>query len=103
MLIWPYGFVAVITPVLLMIFGQRSGVRFPQRSPRSAPVITPPVSHQSKVAQIGFGMPANSSRRLDEAMSSEVESLRYHLKFDNLLLFSVYPWTTKVCKVVHLP
>ncbi|CAO2839222.1 unnamed protein product [Amaranthus hypochondriacus] len=54
---------------------RRSGVRFPQRSPRSAPVITPPVSHQSKVAQIGFGMPANSSRRLDEAMSSEVESL----------------------------
>ncbi|XP_057536221.1 TOM1-like protein 6 [Amaranthus tricolor] len=54
---------------------RRSGVHFPQRSPRSAPVITPPVSHQSRVTQIGFGMPANSSRRLDEAMSSEVESL----------------------------
>uniref|UniRef100_A0A803L389 VHS domain-containing protein n=1 Tax=Chenopodium quinoa TaxID=63459 RepID=A0A803L389_CHEQI len=54
---------------------RRSGIHFPQRSPRSAPVITPPVTHPSRVTQVGFGMPANSSRRLDEAMSSEVESL----------------------------
>lgn len=54
---------------------RRSGVHFPQRSPRSAPVITPPVTRPSRVGQVGFGMPANSSRRLDEAMSSEVESL----------------------------
>ncbi|KMT06604.1 hypothetical protein BVRB_7g157720 [Beta vulgaris subsp. vulgaris] len=54
---------------------RRSGVNFPQRSPRSAPVITPPVSRPSRAPQVGFGMPANSSRRLDEAMSSEIEGL----------------------------
>ncbi|KAL2899984.1 TOM1-like protein 6 [Bienertia sinuspersici] len=54
---------------------RRSGVNFPQRSPRSAPVITPPATRSPRVAQVGYGMPANSSRRLDEAMSSEVESL----------------------------
>ncbi|CAO2823967.1 unnamed protein product [Amaranthus hypochondriacus] len=54
---------------------RRYGVHFPQRSTLSAPVITPPVSHPSRVSQIDFGMPANSSQRLDEAMSSEVESL----------------------------
>ncbi|CAD5320744.1 unnamed protein product [Arabidopsis thaliana] len=43
---------------------QRSGVEFPRRSPDASPIITPPVSH-----------PPGSSRRLDEAMATEVEGL----------------------------
>ncbi|KAJ8431544.1 hypothetical protein Cgig2_009622 [Carnegiea gigantea] len=54
---------------------RRYGIQFPQRSRHSAPVITPPVTHPPAVTHVGFGMPPNSSRRLDEAMTSEVESL----------------------------
>lgn len=54
---------------------RRFGIQFPQRSQHSAPVITPPVTHPPAVTQVGFGMPPNSSRRLDEAMTSEVEGL----------------------------
>lgn len=56
---------------------QRSGVQFPQRSSDAAPIFTPPVSHQIVGhPQAGYGMPSNSSRRLDEAMASEIETLR---------------------------
>lgn len=54
---------------------RRYGIQFPQRSQHSAPVITPPVTHPPAVTHVGFGMPPNSSRRLDEAMTSEVEGL----------------------------
>lgn len=54
---------------------RRFGIQFPQRSQHSAPVITPPVTHPPAVTHVGFGMPPNSSRRLDEAMTSEVEGL----------------------------
>ncbi|XP_050205723.1 TOM1-like protein 6 isoform X2 [Mercurialis annua] len=55
---------------------RRSGVQFPQRSSDSAPIFTPPVAHSPmRHAQAGFGMPSNSSRRLDETMATEVEGL----------------------------
>lgn len=54
---------------------RRYGIQFPQRSQHSAPVITPPVTYPPAVTHVGFGMPPNSSRRLDEAMTSEVEGL----------------------------
>ncbi|KAK9755453.1 hypothetical protein RND81_01G026400 [Saponaria officinalis] len=51
---------------------RRCGAKFPQRSPRSAPVITPPVT---KVPQIGYGVTSDSSRRLNEALTTDVEGL----------------------------
>lgn len=55
---------------------RRSGVEFPQRSSSAAPIFTPPVTHATLgYPQPGYGMPNNSSRRLDEAMASEVDSL----------------------------
>ncbi|KAK9289743.1 hypothetical protein L1049_007902 [Liquidambar formosana] len=55
---------------------RRSGVEFPKRSSDVAPIFTPPVTHPTlRHAQAGYGMPSNSSKRLDEAMASEVESL----------------------------
>lgn len=54
---------------------RRSGIEFPQRSSDAAPIFTPPVSHPTLGPQAGYGMPSNSSRRLDEAMASEIESL----------------------------
>lgn len=58
---------------------RRYGIQFPQRSQHSAPVITPPVTHHTGAAQVGFGMPTNSSTRLDEAMNSEVEGLSFSI------------------------
>ncbi|CAH9069293.1 unnamed protein product [Cuscuta epithymum] len=49
---------------------RRSGVQFPQRTYDAAPILTPPRQHQP-----GYGMPSNSSTRLDEAMAAEMESL----------------------------
>ncbi|ONK62647.1 uncharacterized protein A4U43_C07F6380 [Asparagus officinalis] len=57
---------------------KRSGVEFPQRSPDSALIFTTPVTHPaapSRYPQIGYGMPSNSSVRLDEAMASEMANL----------------------------
>ncbi|XP_010264485.1 PREDICTED: TOM1-like protein 2 isoform X2 [Nelumbo nucifera] len=55
---------------------RRSGVEFPQRSSDAAPIFTPPVTHpMPRHIQAGYGMPSNTTRRLDEAMASEVESL----------------------------
>ncbi|GMH09999.1 hypothetical protein Nepgr_011840 [Nepenthes gracilis] len=55
---------------------RRSGVQFPLRSLDSAPIFTPPVTQPlNRHAQASVGMPINASRRLDEAMASEVESL----------------------------
>ncbi|KAI3811025.1 hypothetical protein L1987_20740 [Smallanthus sonchifolius] len=55
---------------------RQSGVQFPQRSPDAAPIFTPPVTHPSlRSPQANYGMPSNSSTRLDEAMASEIESL----------------------------
>ncbi|KAK4752884.1 hypothetical protein SAY87_021682 [Trapa incisa] len=52
---------------------KRLGIQFPRRSPDSAPIFTPPVTHPHM--QAGYGMPSNSSRRLDEAMATEIEGL----------------------------
>ncbi|XP_043724566.1 TOM1-like protein 6 [Telopea speciosissima] len=55
---------------------RRYGVQFPQRSSNAAPIFTPPVTYPSLGhAQAGYGMPSNTSRRLDEAMASETETL----------------------------
>ncbi|KAL8206037.1 hypothetical protein R6Q57_009588 [Mikania cordata] len=55
---------------------RQSGVQFPQRSPDAAPIFTPPVTHPSvRSPQASYGMPSNSSTRLDEAMASEIENL----------------------------
>ncbi|XP_059462571.1 TOM1-like protein 6 [Corylus avellana] len=55
---------------------RRSGVEFPKRSVDASPIFTPPVTHPTlNLAQPGYGMPSNSSRRLDETMATEIESL----------------------------
>lgn len=55
---------------------RHSGVEFPRRTPEAAPIFTPPVTHPTvRQAQAGYGMPSNSSTRLDEAMASEIENL----------------------------
>ncbi|CAN6337986.1 unnamed protein product [Urochloa humidicola] len=57
---------------------KRSGVEFPKRSPDAAPIFTPPVTRPASLPsylQAGYGMPVNSSSRLDEAMSSNGASL----------------------------
>ncbi|XP_077239393.1 TOM1-like protein 6 [Tasmannia lanceolata] len=55
---------------------RRSGVEFPQRSADTAPIFTPPITHPTeRHSQAGYGMPSNISRRLDEAMASDMESL----------------------------
>ncbi|KAI6698585.1 hypothetical protein NL676_018704 [Syzygium grande] len=55
---------------------RRSGVQFPQRSSDAAPIFTPPVTHPTeRHPQAGYGMPINSTRRLDEAMATEIEHL----------------------------
>ncbi|KAK1286595.1 hypothetical protein QJS10_CPB20g00173 [Acorus calamus] len=55
---------------------RRSGVEFPRRSPDAAPIFTPPVAHPMiRHPQPGYGMPSNSSIRLDEAMASEMGNL----------------------------
>ncbi|KAL9428655.1 hypothetical protein AB3S75_030611 [Citrus x aurantiifolia] len=57
---------------------RRYGVQFPKRSPDAAPIFTPPVSHPTLgQAQASYGMPSNSSRRLDETMATEVETLSF--------------------------
>lgn len=59
---------------------QRSGVEFPKRSPDAAPIFTPPVTRPESLPsylQVGYRMPADSSTRLDEAMSSNGASLRW--------------------------
>ncbi|XP_076945655.1 TOM1-like protein 6 isoform X2 [Bidens hawaiensis] len=54
----------------------QSGVQFPQRSPDAAPIFTPPITHPPlRSPQANYGMPSNSSTRLDEAMASEIENL----------------------------
>ncbi|KAI8557183.1 hypothetical protein RHMOL_Rhmol05G0316500 [Rhododendron molle] len=56
---------------------RRAGVQFPQRSPDAAPIFTPPVVQSTlRHPQAGYGMPINSSTRLDEAMAAETENLR---------------------------
>lgn len=65
---------------------QRSGVEFPKRSVDAAPIFTPPVTHPTaRHSLAGYGMPSNSTRTLDEAMASEMESLRSD--FDLCLCF----------------
>ncbi|XP_049352561.1 TOM1-like protein 6 [Solanum verrucosum] len=55
---------------------RRAGVEFPKRSFDTAPIFTPPVTHPApRQAQPGYGMPSNSSTRLDEAMAAEVGNL----------------------------
>ncbi|KAK1562012.1 hypothetical protein Q3G72_004895 [Acer saccharum] len=55
---------------------RRSGVQFPKRSPDAAPIFTPPVTHPTlRHTQAGYGMPSNSSRRLDETMATEIETI----------------------------
>ncbi|XP_038903947.1 TOM1-like protein 6 isoform X2 [Benincasa hispida] len=55
---------------------RRSGIEFPKRSLDAAPIFTPPVSNPTlRITQAGYGMPSNSSRRLDETMATEIEGL----------------------------
>lgn len=55
---------------------RRAGVEFPKRSLDTAPIFTPPVTHPApRQPQPGYGMPSNSSTRLDEAMAAEVGNL----------------------------
>lgn len=57
---------------------KRSGVEFPKRSPDAAPIFTPPVTRPASLPsylQAGYGMPVDSSLRIDEAMSSHGASL----------------------------
>ncbi|XP_017974896.1 PREDICTED: target of Myb protein 1 [Theobroma cacao] len=55
---------------------RRSGVEFPKRSLDAAPIFTPPATHPTvRHNHPGYGMPSNSSRRLDETMATEIESL----------------------------
>lgn len=54
---------------------KRSGIRFPPRSGDSAPIFTPPVAHPTPRPPVGYGMPNNTSVRLDEAMASEMGNL----------------------------
>ncbi|MBA0797382.1 hypothetical protein Gohar_008091 [Gossypium harknessii] len=71
---------------------RRSGVEFPKRSSNTAPIFTPPATHPT--LNPGYGMPSNSSRRLDETMATEIESLRCFcisllFRIDNLSLSSL--------------
>ncbi|XP_011019039.1 PREDICTED: target of Myb protein 1-like [Populus euphratica] len=55
---------------------RRAGVEFPQRSLDAAPIFTPPATNPTlRLTQPGYGMPSNSSRRLDETMAAEIEGL----------------------------
>uniref|UniRef100_A0A0D9WF98 VHS domain-containing protein n=1 Tax=Leersia perrieri TaxID=77586 RepID=A0A0D9WF98_9ORYZ len=57
---------------------KKLGLEFPQRSPDAAPVLTPPITHPTSLEsyhQPSYGVPVNSSSRLDEAMSSNRPSL----------------------------
>ncbi|CAK9323401.1 unnamed protein product [Citrullus colocynthis] len=55
---------------------RRSGIEFPKRSLNAAPIFTPPASNPTlRITQAGYGMPSNSSRRLDETMATEIEGL----------------------------
>ncbi|KAI3958062.1 hypothetical protein MKW98_020704 [Papaver atlanticum] len=55
---------------------RRSGVQFPERSRDAAPIHTPPAAPSApRHSQAGYGMPSDTSRRLDEAMASETENL----------------------------
>ncbi|KAL3569871.1 hypothetical protein D5086_029761 [Populus alba] len=55
---------------------RRAGVQFPQRSSNAAPIFTPPATNPTlRIAQPGYGMPSNSSSRLDETMAAEIEGL----------------------------
>ncbi|XP_023539617.1 TOM1-like protein 6 [Cucurbita pepo subsp. pepo] len=55
---------------------RRSGIEFPKRSLNAVPIFTPPASNPTlRITQAGFGMPSNSSRRLDETMATEIEGL----------------------------
>ncbi|KAJ6810561.1 target of Myb protein 1-like [Iris pallida] len=57
---------------------KRTGVQFPQRSPDSALIFTPPVTHlaiASRHPQVGYGMPSGPSLSLDEAMTSEAANM----------------------------
>ncbi|KAJ0978423.1 hypothetical protein J5N97_013897 [Dioscorea zingiberensis] len=57
---------------------KRSGVVFPKRSADSTLIFTPPATHPTAIPrhlQANYGMPNNSSMRLDEAMASEIANL----------------------------
>ncbi|KAF5750758.1 TOM1-like protein 2 [Tripterygium wilfordii] len=55
---------------------RRSGVQFPKRSLDTSPIFTPPASHPTlRITEPGYGMPTNSSRRLDETMATKIEGL----------------------------
>ncbi|KAL6142353.1 hypothetical protein ACLB2K_060635 [Fragaria x ananassa] len=55
---------------------RRSGVEFPKHSMDAAPMFAPPVTNSIlRPSQAGYGMPSNSSRRLDETMATENENL----------------------------
>ncbi|KAK9920303.1 hypothetical protein M0R45_028861 [Rubus argutus] len=55
---------------------RRSGIDFPKHSLDAAPMFAPPVTNTTpRPSQAGYGMPSNSSRRLDETMATDIENL----------------------------
>ncbi|KAJ6369240.1 hypothetical protein OIU78_001576 [Salix suchowensis] len=55
---------------------RRAGVQFPHRSSNAAPIFTPPATNPTlRHTHPGYGMPSNSSSRLDETMTAEIEGL----------------------------
>lgn len=63
----------ILGEMVKIVKKKRSGVEFPKRSSNTAPIFTPPATHPT--LNPGYGMPSNSSRRLDETMATEIESL----------------------------
>lgn len=62
-----------------MFYLQRSGVEFPKRSPDAASMFISPVTQPESLPtylQAGYGIPVDSSSRLDEAMPSNGAPLR---------------------------
>ena len=88
---------------------QRSGIEFPKRSLNAAPIFTPPVSNPTlRITQAGYGMPINSSRRLDETMATEIEglslssldSMRNVMELLNDMLQAMTPGDSLVCTMM---
>uniref|UniRef100_A0A0C9RRS1 TSA: Wollemia nobilis Ref_Wollemi_Transcript_18652_2638 transcribed RNA sequence n=1 Tax=Wollemia nobilis TaxID=56998 RepID=A0A0C9RRS1_9CONI len=53
-----------------------TGVEFPERVEKTAPIFTPPPTHsRMELSQPGYGMPSHIASRLDEAMASEMPQL----------------------------
>ncbi|XP_073113417.1 TOM1-like protein 6 isoform X2 [Elaeis guineensis] len=68
----------ILQEMVKIVRKKRSGVEFPQRTPDSTLIFTPPVTRVTPIPrhpQAGYGMISNSTLRLDEAMASEMANL----------------------------